>query len=53
MAVSGERRPFTEVLILALRDDDAMQWLQSRDGLLVCHLVGFEPRYLLRKLGEQ
>jgi len=50
MAVSGERRLFTEVLIMALRDDDAIAWLQSHDGRFVCTLAGFEPEYLTRKL---
>jgi hypothetical protein len=51
--VSGERRLFIEVLERALKDDDALEWLQTRDGKLVCALAGFEPEYLRRKLLER
>jgi hypothetical protein len=47
---NGERALFVAVLRQALRDDDAMQWLQTVDGHLVCALAGFEPEYLTRKL---
>lgn len=46
----GERALFVEVLKIALKDDDAADWLQTRDGVLVCQLAGFEPQYLIRKL---
>lgn len=49
----GERALFCAVLQTALKDDDAADWLLTRDGGLVCALAGFEPDYLLRKLGEQ
>lgn len=49
----GERALFVEVLKIALRDDDAADWLQTRDGVLVCALAGFEPDYLRRKLAER
>lgn len=49
----GERALFVEVLTRALKDDDAADWLQTRDGVLVCALAGFEPDYLRRKLGER
>jgi hypothetical protein len=52
MSVNGERALFVAVLRQALRDDDALAWLQTCDGLLVCHLAGFEPDYLMRKLAN-
>ena len=50
---NGERALFVAVLREALRDDDAADWLQTRDGHLVCALAGFEPEYLRRKLVEK
>lgn len=44
-------RLFRAVLAEALRDDDALRWLQSPDGRLVCDLAGVDAAWVLRKLG--
>lgn len=49
----GEQRLFVAVLREALKGDDALEWLASDDGRLVCALAGFEPEYLVRKLVER
>lgn len=49
----AERALFLAVIREALRDPDALEWLQSRDGKLVCSLAGIAPEYLTRKLVER
>lgn len=41
---------FRAVLVEALRDDDAAQWIQTRDGQLVCDLAGVEREAVERAI---
>ena len=43
-------RLFRAVLAQALRDDDAPQWLETRDGELVCLLADVEREAVVRAL---
>ena len=38
------------MLAEALRDDDAPQWIQTRDGQLVCDLAGVEREAVERAI---
>jgi hypothetical protein len=43
-------RLFRAVLAEALRDDDAAEWLETRDGQLVCDLADVERAAVVRAL---
>jgi hypothetical protein len=48
MLDEGERRLFRHVLALALQEDDALDWLASRDGMLVCAIADVDPDFASR-----
>lgn len=50
MAVNPERRLFRYVLAIALQDDDALEWLASEDGRLVCDLADVDRGYVTEKI---
>lgn len=43
---------FRSVLLEALRNEDAAEWLASDDGQLVCDLADIEPEAIVRMLNE-
>lgn len=50
MAVEPERRLFRYVLAVALQDEDALEWLASEDGRLVCDLADVDRNFATEKV---
>lgn len=50
MAVEPERRLFRYVLAVALQDEDALEWLASEDGRLVCDLADVDLNFATEKV---
>lgn len=51
--MSAEQTLFLNVLEVALKEKEAPEWLESRDGRLVCLLAGLEHEYVRRMFGER
>jgi hypothetical protein len=50
MTVNPERRLFCYVLAIALRDEDALEGMASRDGKLTCDLAYMAAVYAEEKV---
>ena len=48
--MTGEQRLFRQVLAYALSEDDALEWLASADGRLVCALAGVDAAVTAEKV---